>query len=119
MSNSVEGKAAEGSRSKYFTLGTELPQVNHRAKVLGLAQYAGDLKLPGMLHGAILRSPYAHARIVSIDTSAALAMPGVKAVLTGQDAPATPWGGGPAKERYVLARSEERRVGKEGGRTGR
>lgn len=113
MSNSVEGKAAEGSRSKYFTLGTELPQVNHRAKVLGLAQYAGDLKLPGMLHGAILRSPYAHARIVSIDTSAALAMPGVKAVLTGQDAPATPWGGGPAKERYVLAKDFVRFAGEE------
>ena len=43
-----------------------------------------DVNLPGMLHGAILRSPFAHARIVSIDTSAAEALPGVKAVITGE-----------------------------------
>lgn len=113
MSNSVEDRATQSAPSRHFTLGTEIPQVNHRAKVLGSAQYAGDLKLPGMLHGAILRSPYAHARIVSIDISAALAMPGVKAVLTGQDAPATPWGGGPAKERYVLAKDVVRFAGEE------
>lgn len=65
-----------GAQPPHFTLGIELPQVNHQAKVLGRAQYAGDIKMPGMLHGAILRSPYAHARIVSIDTSAALALPG-------------------------------------------
>lgn len=99
--------------SKYSTLGKEIPQVNHRAKVMGRAQYAGDLKLPGMLHGAILRSPYAHARIVRIDASAARALPGVKAVLTGEDAPATPWGGGPIKERYVLAKGVVRFAGEE------
>lgn len=113
MSNSVEERTAPDTTSRHFTLGTEVPQVNHRAKVLGRAQYAGDLKLPGMLHGAILRSPYAHARIVSIDTSAALALSGVKAVLTGQDAPATPWGGGPAKERYILAKDIVRFAGEE------
>ncbi|HUH88579.1 MAG TPA: xanthine dehydrogenase family protein molybdopterin-binding subunit [Pusillimonas sp.] len=109
MSNS----AIPGAQPPHFTLGTELPQVNHQAKVLGRAQYAGDIKMPGMLHGAILRSPYAHARIVTIDTSAALALPGVKAVLTGNDAPATPWGGGPAKERYILAKGVVRFAGEE------
>jgi aerobic carbon-monoxide dehydrogenase large subunit len=49
----------------------------------GQGHYVDDLRLPGMLHGAILRSPYAHARIVSIDTSAAEAHPRVKAVITG------------------------------------
>src|SRR6478736_4713602 len=49
----------------------------------GKGQYVDDVKLPGMLHGAILRSPHAHARIVSIDTSAAEAHPKVKAVITG------------------------------------
>ncbi len=49
----------------------------------GQGHYVDDLRLPGMLHGAILRSPYAHARIVSIDTSAAEAHPKVKAVITG------------------------------------
>lgn len=54
-------------------------------KVTGSAVYASDVTLPGMLHGRILRSPLPHARIRSIDTSAALAMPGVVAVLTGAD----------------------------------
>src|SRR3954449_13211577 len=53
--------------------------------VRGQGRYTDDLKLPGMLHGAILRSPLAHARIVSIDTSAAVAHPKVRAVVTGAD----------------------------------
>ena len=53
--------------------------------VRGKGHYVDDIVLPGMLHGAILRSPVAHARLVSIDTSAALAHPGVVAVITGQD----------------------------------
>src|SRR3954464_4848617 len=53
--------------------------------VRGQGRYIDDLKLPGMLHGAILRSPLAHARIVSIDTSAAAAHPKVRAVVTGAD----------------------------------
>jgi carbon-monoxide dehydrogenase large subunit len=50
----------------------------------GRGTYVDDVRLPGMLHGAMLRSPYAHARIVSIDTSAAQAHPKVKAVITGE-----------------------------------
>jgi len=53
--------------------------------VRGQGTYVDDVKLPGMLHGAALRSPLAHARIVSIDTSAALAHPKVRAVITGKD----------------------------------
>src|SRR5258705_9081323 len=49
----------------------------------GAGNYVDDVQLPGMLHGAILRSPFAHARIVSIDTKAAEAHPKVKAVITG------------------------------------
>ena len=49
--------------------------------------YGGDYKLPGMLYGRILRSPHAHARIRSIDTSAAEKLPGVKAVMTAKDLP--------------------------------
>ena len=84
------------------TLGTSVPQVTARAKVLGRAQYAGDIKVAGMLHGKVLRSPYPHASIVRIDVSAALALPGVKAVLTGADAPKTMWGVH-HKERRILA----------------
>jgi CO/xanthine dehydrogenase Mo-binding subunit len=54
-------------------------------KVTGRAAYGADISLPGMLHGAIVRSPHAHARIVSIDTSEAESMPGVKAIITGND----------------------------------
>ena len=53
--------------------------------VRGQGTYVDDVQLPGMLHGAILRSPVAHARIVSIDTSAALQHPKVLAVVTGED----------------------------------
>lgn len=113
MSQLIEPGTASEAPSGHSTLGTEIPQVNHHAKVMGKAVYAGDLKLPGMLHGAILRSPYAHARIVAVDVSAALALPGVRAVLTGADAPATPWGGGPIKERYVLAKDVVRFAGEE------
>jgi carbon-monoxide dehydrogenase large subunit len=49
----------------------------------GKGNYIDDVRLPGMLHGAVLRSQYAHARIVSIDTSAAEAHPKVRAVITG------------------------------------
>src|SRR6195952_5130921 len=57
-------------------------------KVTGRALYGADLKLPGMLYGKVLRSPHAHARIKSIDTSAAEALAGVKAVMTAADLPA-------------------------------
>ena len=56
-------------------------------KVTGLAQYGADFTLPGMLWGRILRSPHAHARIRSIDTRKAEALPGVKAVVTAKDLP--------------------------------
>jgi xanthine dehydrogenase molybdenum-binding subunit len=58
-----------------------------RAKVTGRSKYAEDFRADGMLFARLLLSPYAHARIISIDASAALAMPGVKAVLTGDDVP--------------------------------
>src|SRR5437762_1246230 len=56
-------------------------------KVTGRAAYGADFSLPGLLYAAALRSPHAHARIVSIDTTAAEAVPGVKAVVTARDIP--------------------------------
>ena len=94
------------------TLGRDTPQVNARAKVLGRALYAGDLQWPGMLHGKVLRSPYPSARIVAIDTRAALALPGVKAVVTGTDAPSVCWGV-THKDRHILARGLVRFAGEE------
>ena len=56
-------------------------------KVTGRANFGADLRLPGMLAGRVKRSPHAHARILGIDTAAALALPGVKAVVTAEDFP--------------------------------
>jgi CO/xanthine dehydrogenase Mo-binding subunit len=94
------------------TIGHDTPQVNARSKVLGRAQYTADLKLPGMLHAKVLRSPYPSARIVSIDTQAAKALPGVRIVLTGADAPRACWGVS-HKERRILAEGVVRFAGEE------
>src|SRR5690348_6193324 len=74
------------SSNGFSIIGKPLPMADGRAKVTGLGKYADDLSVPGMLIGKILHSPYAHARIRSIDASRAEALPGVKAVATGQDA---------------------------------
>lgn len=71
--------------TKYAVVGEGLPRIDGPEKACGQAQFTVDIKLPGMLYGKILRSPYPHARIINIDTSAAEALPGVKAVITGQD----------------------------------
>jgi 4-hydroxybenzoyl-CoA reductase subunit alpha len=68
-------------------VGRPLPRVDAAAKVTGVAVYADDIALPRMLHCRILRSPHPHARILSIDASAARRIKGVRAVLTGQDLP--------------------------------
>ncbi|MDP9246474.1 MAG: molybdopterin-dependent oxidoreductase, partial [Candidatus Dormibacteraeota bacterium] len=74
-------------RQELKVVGRPLPRVDAAAKVTGVAVYADDLHLPRMLHCRILRSPHPHARIVSVDATAARRIPGVKAVLTGQDLP--------------------------------
>jgi CO/xanthine dehydrogenase Mo-binding subunit len=71
----------------YRVIGTRPIRHDGTDKVVGRAQYGADIRLSGLLYGAVLRSPHAHARIVSIDTREALALPGVKAVVTGADLP--------------------------------
>jgi xanthine dehydrogenase YagR molybdenum-binding subunit len=65
---------------KRSLIGKRISRVDGPAKVTGKAKYAYDIKRPGMLYGKILHAPYAHARVVSIDTSVAEKMPGVQAV---------------------------------------
>ena len=72
----------------YKWIGTRPIRHDGYDKVVGKARFAADLNLPGQLHAAYLRSPHAHANIVSIDTLKAEAMPGVRAVVTGDDFPA-------------------------------
>ncbi len=74
----------EGS---YKVIGTRPIRHDGLDKVTGRAKYGADMVLPGLLHGRVLRSPFAHARILSIDTREAEALPGVKAVVTGKDFP--------------------------------
>jgi len=69
----------------FRVLNTHIHNVDGIAKVTGRAQYTFDIKLPGMLYGKILRSPYPHAKIIKIDASKALALPGVMAVVNGKD----------------------------------
>ena len=68
-------------------IGKRIPKIDAVDKATGRARYIQDMKLPGMLYGKILYSKYAHARIVKIDTSKAKALPGVRAVITGEDVP--------------------------------
>src|SRR5215510_11461729 len=77
----------------YRVLGTRPIRHDGWDKVTGAARYGADLQLPGMLYGMILRSPHAHARIRSIDTSNAAALPGVRAVATAADFPVMEKGG--------------------------
>ena len=67
------------------SIGERAPLVDGPEKVTGRAKYAADYRSPGALVGRILRSPVAHANVIEVDTSAAQALPGVEAVVTGQD----------------------------------
>ena len=77
------------STQSFSVVGTRPVRHDGVDKVTGRAAYGADLTLPGMLHAVAVRSPLAHARIISIDTTAARQVPGVKAIVTGQDIPLT------------------------------
>lgn len=72
-------------KKEFRHIGKPIDRAEALEKVTGRAVYVHDMELPGMLYAKLLHSPHARARIVSIDTSAAEALPGVKAVLTGKD----------------------------------
>ncbi|MGE4091577.1 MAG: xanthine dehydrogenase family protein molybdopterin-binding subunit [Candidatus Binatia bacterium] len=73
--------------AKFKVIGTRPIRHDGVDKVTGRAKYGADISLPGLLHGKVLRSPHAHAKIKSIDVSEALKLPGVKAVITCKDLP--------------------------------
>ena len=73
------------SEKDYAVVGKRPIRPDGIAKVTGRATYGADIRLPGMLYGKILRSPYAHARIRSIDTRHAEELPGVYATMTAAD----------------------------------
>jgi 4-hydroxybenzoyl-CoA reductase alpha subunit len=69
----------------FMVIGEELPRVDAEVKATGEGKYVSDIQLPGMLYGKILRSPYAHAKILNIDTSRAERLYGVRVVVTAKD----------------------------------
>ncbi len=98
--------------SGLLVVGKDVPRTDALPKVTGAAQYVADIHMPGMLHAAILRSPHPHARILAIDTNAARKMPGVKAVVTGEDTAKQKWGAF-RPDLYPLAIGKVRYVGDE------
>ena len=91
-------------------IGQSVPKLEARAKITGTAIYTDDMYRPRMLTGALLGSPFPHARILSYDTDAARALPGVKAVLTAEDVPAKLIGH-TFRDEPILARGKVRYMG--------
>ncbi|MEV0644100.1 xanthine dehydrogenase subunit D [Phytomonospora sp. NPDC050363] len=89
-------------------VGDSAPRPDGEPKVTGEYDYASDLTVPGMLHGATVRSPHARALVTRVDTTAALALPGVHAVLTHADIPGAAHYGLDEADQPVLAQGEVR-----------
>jgi len=106
-----EEELREALAREFAVVGSRARRVDGAAKLTGRALYTDDLAPPGLLHARILRSPHAHARILAIDASAALALEGVKAVVTGRDMPVRygiiPW----TRDEYPLALDKARYIG--------
>ena len=100
--------AAAPPRANGHAVGVSVARLDSPSTVNGAAKYGADLKVPGMLHGKLLRSRHHHARILSIDVSAAVEMPGVEAVITADDVPGTPYLPNCQPQVYVFPRDRIR-----------
>src|SRR5947209_7335930 len=111
MSKQQHNGKQKNEGRRYHVIGTPRPKVDAYGKVTGRALYADDIMLPRMVYGRLLRSPHAHARILSINARRALELPGVLAVLTGEDLPQK-FGILPSsQDEYALAIDKVRYVG--------
>ena len=98
----------------YSTVNSRAPRIDAPDKATGSAVYIDDIRLPDMLFGAILHSPLAHARILNIDTSRAKRLPGVKSVVTSQEAGLVKYGVSPARyDETLFCHDKVRYVGDE------
>jgi CO/xanthine dehydrogenase Mo-binding subunit len=101
-------------KRKKTLIGEPAVRVDSPAKATGDAKYTSDLVLPRMLHAKVLRSPFAHARIKSIDASRAESLPGVSAIITGKDSRGHRWGVFPyTQDHPLIAIDKVRFVGEE------
>lgn len=96
--------------AEYSVVGKGVTRLDSLEKVTGQAKYCTDITVPGMLYGKVLRSPSAHAKIISIDTSKAERLPGVRVVVTGKDAPEGRYGGY-IRDQHILCKDVVRHVG--------
>ncbi|MER5304366.1 molybdopterin cofactor-binding domain-containing protein [Streptomyces lasiicapitis] len=103
MSNETVAAPAPGAEQLPHGIGSSLPSGEIRAKTEGTFPYAADLWAEGLLWAAVLRSPHAHARIVTIDITQAQEMPGVRAVVTYEDVPGEPNHGRKTADRPLFA----------------
>jgi xanthine dehydrogenase molybdopterin-binding subunit B len=88
------------TQQEYRVVGKPVPRIEGVGKVTGRTVYADDIKLPRMLHAKVLGSPYAHARILSIDAERARSHPGVEAVITAKELP--PYKANPSNRRGII-----------------
>ncbi len=103
-------ESAVGPRES--AVGQSVERADGRLKLAGQAEFTGDIRLPGMLYGAVLHSPVAHARISSVDTSAAEKLGGVAAILTGEDlSDLDPYYGHALRDRPIVALGKVRFTG--------
>jgi len=105
----------EQPRSKYNWIGKSMKRVEDPRLLAGKGKYVDDIELPRMAHAAVMRSPHAHARIISIDTSKAKKLPGVLLVMTGKEAaevtgPTASFASPPVTQ-YAIATDRVRHVG--------
>ncbi|RPI77149.1 MAG: 4-hydroxybenzoyl-CoA reductase, partial [Desulfobacteraceae bacterium] len=99
---------------EYAIVNSRVPRIDAPAKATGRAVYADDLRMPGMLYGALLQSTEAHARILNVDVSRALKLPGVRAVITAKEAGLTPYGVSPARyDETMFCHDKVRYIGDE------
>lgn len=118
----TERPAADGARDRpsaqrvpegpFAVVGKPLRRVDAAGKVTGETRYADDLSMPNMLHLKLVRSRVPHARILGVDAAGALALPGVRAVLTARDFPGVPYGIMPvSQDEHPLCADRVRFVG--------
>lgn len=108
----MSGPTVADRTASFRVVGHSPARLDGMEKAMGRARYVADISLPGMLTGRVLRSPHAHARIVRIDTAAARAIPGVHAVITGEDTPKVQWGFF-VRDQYPLSVGKVRYIGEE------
>jgi len=100
--------------SEYDVINSRAARLDAPDKATGRAKYIDDLSMPGMLFGALLQSPLPHARILDLDVSRARILPGVKSVVTANDAAMVPYGVSPARyDETLFCREKVRYVGDE------